>query len=80
MRMFLPVHRPLRRKQVVLPHDPPHPVHCRANADCPQSGPDLAIAFPIERRRLDDGLNLRQQFRIAAGTLAPAPALERHPI
>ena len=42
-----------------LPHDPPRPTRRRANAVCPQSGPDLAIVLPVERRRIDDRLDLR---------------------
>jgi len=73
MRMFLPVHLPLRRKQAVLTYDPPHPARRCANAVCSQLYPNLATGFPVERRCLDDRLNLRQQFRIALGPLAPAP-------
>jgi hypothetical protein len=49
MRVFLRFHGPLQRMQAVLQHDPPHPGRRPENAVCSQSGPDLAIAFPVEQ-------------------------------
>jgi hypothetical protein len=78
MRVGIALDRSLRREQVVLVHDPPHPARGGAHALGPQPRPDLAIPLAGKGRGGDHGLGVDQQLGVAARALRPTP-LRRTP-
>jgi hypothetical protein len=77
--------RTRRRQQPIRPHQPQHPPRRRADSSIAPPCPHLAIALPMEGRRLPHRPRLTDPRLIRAraersGTSAPAPSLVPLPI
>src|SRR5436305_12096111 len=62
--------------EVMLPHQPPHPLGGRADAPMTEPRPDLAVALAVEGRLGQDGADLADQLLI--GARPDRPPLPRH--
>jgi hypothetical protein len=63
---------PLRGLEAMLPHQSPDPLLGGLNAQEAEPGPDLSVAFAVERRPGEGAPNVVEQFLIRTGAKGPA--------
>ena len=67
----------VRGLEVVLPHQPAHPLLGRADSHDPQLRPGFPVPFAMKRRRLEHAANMADQDVVRGGADRPAPARGR---
>ena len=67
----------VRGLEVVLPHQPAHPLLGRADSLDPKLRPGFPVPFAMKRRRLEHAANMADQDVVRGGADRPAPARGR---